>query len=165
MEKDIFLLMKYNILVLIILLLIFSLKVFFGNSSTKSYANQKEFSVSNTSNPQCKGYYIQEENLCVASRDVMFNSISTQNVDLDYWAGAKQACEYLNMRLPTIDEIQIMYNKRLEIGGFGSNPYWTIIEGNARHSYIKWFTAENYAAGIMPKKTSGCHARCVKRLG
>jgi len=40
------------------------------------------------------------------------------------WEEAKKACEKLGdgWRLPTIEELQFMYNKRDEIGGFESYP-------------------------------------------
>jgi hypothetical protein len=53
------------------------------------------------------------------------------------WEEAKKACEKLGdgWRLPTIEELQFMYNKRDEIGGFESYPYWSSTEDGGNYAW------------------------------
>jgi len=46
------------------------------------------------------------------------------------WEDAKTACEKLGKgwRLPTIEELKIIYKKRNKIGGFNSKDYWSSTE-------------------------------------
>lgn len=68
----------------------------------------------------------------VAQESVKVGVIEVMKTDLGEmtWDEAKKACEKLGdgWRLPTIDELQFMYDKYDEISGFGPASYWSSSE-------------------------------------
>lgn len=62
------------------------------------------------------------------------------------WRDAKKACANLGpgWRLPTKDELNIMYQNKDKVGGFGSDGYW--INGGFSLSYV-WH--QNFFYGIL----------------
>ena len=55
------------------------------------------------------------------------------------WGKAKKACENLGdeWRLPTKDELQLMYDNKEMIGGFVNNYYWCSEECDNDYGWLK----------------------------
>jgi len=69
-----------------------------------------------------------------------FEAFEVYSKDLEgrfAWAEAKEACEALGegWRLPTKNELNEMYKKRDDIGGFASDHYWSSTENG---NYSAW---------------------------
>jgi len=58
------------------------------------------------------------------------------------WHKAKIACKNLGTgwRLPTKDELNMLYKNKEEIGGFASIYYWSSTEGGTNYAWIQDFT-------------------------
>ena len=58
-----------------------------------------------------------------------------------YWKDAKKECEKLGSgwRLPTKDELNILYQNKDKIGGFASASYWSSSEYVNDYEYAAWF--------------------------
>jgi len=65
------------------------------------------------------------------------------------WDEAKIACKKLGTgwRLPTKDELDMIYKNREEIGGFASNYYWSSSEYGNTNAWIQLFSSgyQNYS--------------------
>ena len=64
------------------------------------------------------------------------------------WDEAKARVKLLNSqdykgfndwRLPTKDELNLIYENKEDIGGFSSNFYWSSSEYNANYAWIQYF--------------------------
>ena len=66
---------------------------------------------------------------------VQNGTLEVMTKDLGYmnWYDAKRACENLGdgWRLPTKDELNILFKGKDVIGGFKNGPYWSSTEGVA----------------------------------
>jgi len=58
-----------------------------------------------------------------------------------YWRTAVKACSSLGegWRLPTKDELNLMYINRVVIGGFANNDYWSSTEANCSSAWVQDF--------------------------
>ena len=79
------------------------------------------------------------------------------------WDDAKKACANLGSgwRLPTKDELNLMYKNRKKIGGFANNYYWSSTE------YLNRFAwRQNLSAGRQDylDKYYGISVRAVRSL-
>jgi hypothetical protein len=84
--------------------------------------------------------------------------------DIMNWYDAKDACNSLGIgwRLPTREELKILYNNKSKIGGFTDYFYWgSSIDENGWVSDMSFFEG---AIGNSPKNLSGKHVRAVKSL-
>jgi hypothetical protein len=101
------------------------------------------------------------------SLEVMETDLGTMT-----WEDAKKACEELGdgWRLPTIDELQFMYNKRAEIDGLGKiavlnyflvndRYYWSSTEYNNTHLWIF-----NFHYGTANADYYKSNANCVRAV-
>ncbi len=79
------------------------------------------------------------------------------------WFEAKKACEKLGKgwRLPTLNELLIMYKNRDKIGGFGSKGYWSSAE---EKTMLAWYFSFAVADGLNGSdyKTKTNHVRAVR---
>ena len=83
------------------------------------------------------------------------------------WSQAISACNrlsyggYDDWYLPNEEELNEMYQKKTEIGGFGTNTYWSSTERNSDYVFIKdfsdgwWSYAEKYYTDIR--------VRCIRK--
>ena len=57
------------------------------------------------------------------------------------WNEAKQACAILGAgwRLPTKEELNLMYNNKDKIGGFANDDYWSSTESNNNYAWLQYF--------------------------
>lgn len=81
----------------------------------------------------------------------------------DYWAGAKKACVEQGMRLPTTDELNVLYQNYKNgenTVGMGPYDYWSSTEGNVSRAWFQSF-ASGYRAGDSGKG-SQLRVRCVQ---
>ena len=94
---------------------------------------------------QFKDYCVEDLGKNYASEDCTTSSLSdcNSNYKADYWVGAKQACNALNMTLPTISQLEKMYHAGIkdELGLTGL--YRSSSEIHATYAY--YF---NFSSGI-----------------
>jgi len=79
------------------------------------------------------------------------------------WKNAKKACEDLGdgWRLPTKDELNLMYINRVAIGGFANYYYWSSTEID--NYYACYFNFTNGLANkFLPHKTNTYYVRAVR---
>ena len=61
--------------------------------------------------------------------------------DMMNWLDAKSACDILGTgwRLPTKDELNILYQNRDKIGGFANSFYWSATENSNYGAWVQFF--------------------------
>ena len=84
----------------------------------------------------------------------------------DNWANAKIACARLGegWRLPTKDELNILYQNAFKIGGFSiSSYYWSSSDDNDNGAWAQSFNdgEQKYYKDV---KTYGCYVRAVRSI-
>ena len=67
---------------------------------------------------------------------------------------------YLDWYLPSIFELQMLYNNRVAIGGFAEDYYWSSSEFSADAALAWYFISMGYM--IHPDKSSSYHVRAVR---
>jgi hypothetical protein len=70
-----------------------------------------------------------------------------------------QGKQYKNWRLPTKEELALMYTLRSVIGGFSGN-YWSVTVGKGQLATLDFSTGK---INILPK-SSNCKVRAVRNL-
>ena len=67
----------------------------------------------------------------------------SDNLGLMNWKEAVEACKKLGTgwRLPTKDELYILYKNREEIGGFANSYYWSSTEDDNSNAWIQTFSS------------------------
>ena len=77
------------------------------------------------------------------------------------WRGAQKACAKLGKgwRIPTKDELNVMYKNKDRIGGFAGNRYWSSTESN---SYLSWGQYFYGGDQVDFNKRSNVYVRAVK---
>ena len=67
--------------------------------------------------------------------------VMTEDLGLMDWDAAKSACAALGdrWRLPTRDELRILYENKAKIGSFASNSYWSSTESNNSNAWVQTF--------------------------
>ena len=72
----------------------------------------------------------------IGNLEVMTEDLGDMN-----WDEAKKACKNLGdgWRLPTKDELNLLYENKEKIGGFASSYYWSSTEDNATGAFIFYF--------------------------
>tara|TARA_R110000868_G_scaffold224237_2_gene476169 strand:+ start:7670 stop:7996 length:327 start_codon:yes stop_codon:yes gene_type:complete len=72
----------------------------------------------------------------------------SDNLGLMNWKEAVEACKKLGTgwRLPTKDELYILYKNREEIGGFANSYYWSSTESDNNLAWVQDFFSgfQNY---------------------
>jgi len=65
----------------------------------------------------------------------------SDNLGIMNWYDAKIYCKKLGAgwRLPTKDELNMLYENKEEIGGFASNYYWSSTEVDYNYAWIQNF--------------------------
>ena len=87
--------------------------------------------------------------------------VMTEDLEEMSWDDAKKACADLGdgWRLPTKDELNVLYENKDEIGGFANNYYWSSTEGD---NLIAW--VQNFSAGLQSNdsKNGAGYVRAVR---
>lgn len=122
----------------------------------------KDISLLNATISTCDGKKIGS--LCVATANSTYTPILA-DPDLhgwnNYWAGARDKCISLGMRLPTLAELNTMYLNKVAIGGFGTSWYWSSTEYSGTDgAWVEKFS--DGSQGYTYRDTSGYKVRCVK---
>ena len=78
------------------------------------------------------------------------------------WKDAKAACAKLGKgwRLPTKDELNLLYINKDKIGGFANDYYWSSAEYSSYNAWYQYFN--NGEQDYHDKKDHGCSVRAVR---
>ena len=94
---------------------------------------------------------------CSSDRTVKIGNLEVMTEDLGEmnWEDAKMACEDLGdgWRLPTKDELNILYQNEDKIGGFANFFYWSSTEYDNRAAWLQDFKdgeQDYYTKSITP---------------
>lgn len=85
------------------------------------------------------------------------------------WENAYAACEaltingYNDWRLPTREEIGVLYANRIFVGGFESDYYWSLSSYEGE-SYNAFFQSFKYGDRLPTAKSKQMHARAVRNF-
>lgn len=144
------------------------------NKVVKSGSGTGSFSSSVTGLPKDKGYYVrayaineagvaygneiivQSEYFVLSSAKLMVQTKDLGKGDLDT---ARSMCEnstvagYTDWRLPTKDELMVLYSNRKEIGGFTNDDYWSSSYGTFtgfgyNQLYTGYYYVDFYDGGL-----------------
>ena len=79
------------------------------------------------------------------------------------WDQAKAACANLSngWRLPTKDELNLIYENKDRVGGFAFNYYWSSTENNYYDAWLQYFNNGNQS---YDGKYSLCNVRAVRAI-
>lgn len=105
-------------------------------------------------------------------------NIAVQATDIEYaeWDTVNRLCEnstlggYDDWRLPDIEELSAIYNKRKEIGNFELatyyNSYWTSVYEGAHRGGSDYYYYIDFGSGSLDSKSSNNsgNGRCVRTL-
>jgi prepilin-type N-terminal cleavage/methylation domain-containing protein len=105
----------------------------------------------------CDGTSEYDKNLTIANGYVYYHC-STNN-----WAGAKKACDYIGMRLPTKDELNMLYQHKDELA-MSSVGYWSSTEATDKlFAWSQSFPDGNQSANHKDNGDAYYHiVRCVR---
>ena len=93
----------------------------------------------------------------IGSLEIMTEDLGKMN-----WLEAKQACVDLGdgWRLPTIDELNVLYINKDKVGGFSRNFYWSSKEdyydsawGQNLFFGLQYYNDKNYKADVRSVRT------------
>ena len=87
--------------------------------------------------------------------------IMTEDLGRMDWMEATKACADLGdgWRLPTKDELNILYENKDKIGGFAYTYYWSSSESNA---YNAWYFSFNNGSAYTNDKNNTLYVRAVR---
>ena len=79
------------------------------------------------------------------------------------WEDAKKVCENLGdgWRLPTREELHLMWVNRESIGNFATAEYWSSSEFNYNFVWVQFF---NYGSQINDNKNDSFYVRAVRDI-
>ena len=98
-------------------------------------SNESESTASNESTVNVNGREVST--VKVGNLEVM-----TEDLGHMSWDDAKKACADLGdgWRLPTKDELNVLYENKDEIGGFANDYYWSSTETDSGDAWIQSFS-------------------------
>ena len=114
------------------------------DANTKSYTGQPTYTI-NTFNAELGGYVIQispsgTHGLVVAMQDQGYSSWYVAN---DLLSDAENhddnGAKFMDWRLPTKRELNLVYNQKLNIGGFSPINYWSSTEYRYAYAWTQYF--------------------------
>jgi hypothetical protein len=78
------------------------------------------------------------------------------------WNNAVKACSELGngWRLPTKNELNLMYGNRVKIGRFANNDYWSSTEEDSDNAWRQYFNGGSQA--LLFKKRGFANVRAVR---
>jgi prepilin-type N-terminal cleavage/methylation domain-containing protein len=106
---------------------------------------------------------IMEGSICVIESDITYSPISEDpyTSNNNYWAGARDACLAMGLRLPKRGELNTLYGNKYVLGFDTGKYYWSSEEDNLWVAWIKSFY-DGSINNSFAKSTAGVGARCVK---
>ena len=116
---------------------------------------ESKLNSSNTNNNDVIGNTIKFDNLEVAEKDLP----NTMN-----WVEAKKECEKLGSgwRLPTKDELNILYQNKDKIGVFANISYWSSTEDELNKRWVQSFSSGNQFPADMSNPVYVRAVRIIK---
>jgi peptidoglycan hydrolase-like protein with peptidoglycan-binding domain len=95
---------------------------------------------------------------------VVGTGLQARTIDLTdgNWANAKKQCEDLGngWQLPTINQLKILYSKKVSFGGFRNKNYWSrTTDGEDKAKIVNF---NNGDEGSAPRTIIGPSVRCVR---
>ncbi|MEI8377445.1 MAG: hypothetical protein WCF95_02805 [bacterium] len=117
----------------------------------------------------CENY----QGLCIAKSNIKYQPIEEQPfMDANFWAGARDACENIGGRLPTKEELEILY-RYLQFKGvpYGTHDFWSSTEYrfkegaplySAYYLYVNGIAPAAYIDNMNKRHGNWVGARCVK---
>jgi hypothetical protein len=123
--------------------------------------------------------YGSEVNFVLTNPDYVVlqaDKLMVQKVDIGqgYWTSINSLCDnssvagYTDWRLPTKDELAVLYNNRTVIGGFtssGSYPYyWSSTVYSSRGYTYSWYQDFSSGAQYSDYGNDDCRGRCVRNI-
>ncbi|MDE6439678.1 MAG: DUF1566 domain-containing protein, partial [Bacteroidales bacterium] len=93
--------------------------------------------------------------------------VQKEDLGLGYWTTADAMCkastlaDYTDWRLPTKEELMILYTNRNLIGGFQKANYWSSTR-YSESSYYYWYV--NFSDGAMNTYNGSCRIRAVRYI-
>ena len=110
---------------------LFFIFLFFFTNTNAQFSYGKKTQPKSVSNPQ------QPESVSKTHKVVNESIEDLEVAEYDFpllmnWYEANEACKELggNWRLPTKDELNILFKNKVKIGGFSSNHYWSSNDGD-----------------------------------
>jgi hypothetical protein len=88
----------------------------------------------------------QKEKTSISTMKIGELEVMTKDLGTMTWDKAKKACADLGdgWRLPTKNELNILFKNKEEIGGFSPNFYWNSTEGDGDFAYTQDFAEGGY---------------------
>jgi hypothetical protein len=88
-----------------------------------------------------RGQIKEDEKASISTIKIGNLEVMTEDLGLMDWDAAKIACAALGdgWRLPTRDELNILYENKVKFGGFASNNYWSSTEYDNSSAWIQTF--------------------------
>ena len=88
--------------------------------------------------------------------------VMTEDLGEMNWADAMKACADLGdgWRLPTKDELNLLYENKEKIGGFANNFYWSSTEVDNYNAWVQYFN--NGLQGTNDTMYSASYVRAVR---
>ena len=106
----------------------------------------------------------ETQNSAEAAKTVKIGNLEVMTKDLGQmtWDQAMKACADLGdgWRLPTKDELNILYENKDKIGGFASNYWWSSTEGGDYSAWFQYFS--NGFQNLGGKDFNGLYVRAVR---
>ena len=117
-------------------------------------SNESESTASNESTVNVNGREVST--VKVGNLEVM-----TEDLGHMSWDDAKKACADLGdgWRLPTKDELNVLYENKDEIGGFAGSYYWSSTESDSSRA---WGQAFGFGAQFFYFKSNVAYVRAVR---
>ena len=138
-----------------------------SNESESTASNESESTASNESKTALSTVNVDGKEVSTIRIGDYFEVMSEDLVGTGTWYEAMEACEDLGdgwrlWRLPTKDELNILYENKDEIGGFASSYYWSSTQGDSSRDASE----QDFSNGVQydNSKTYSYHVRLVRDI-
>lgn len=100
-------------------------------------------------------------------------AVQPEDAGYGYWKDANNMCEnsihagVADWRLPTKEELFVLYNNKDYIGGFNNTLYWSSTEdsgSSSYHWYVNFYNGYSSVAANSGYYSETCYVRCVRTL-
>jgi len=108
-----------------------------------------------SSGGSCPSTMVKVVDLCVAQADASASAT---------WVDANALCWSQGLRLPSVDELNMVYAYRGTIGGFSSVGYWSATVEDSNGNDVAWAQAFRTGNQVYAGKYYAYRVRCVRSL-